>query len=579
MESTETVPVKPKRKRRSRAKSPAVESDPVLVEASSPLEPPTYDETEDRYEAEAAMLNDDSMEPLHGAPSIGGYTPGYGVEDSRTATWAPSVGRPVSPPLWEHAAAMPEVQQLAVWLEIEGRPEYIGRIGARSGLDEFVGKFRSALVVDGQAVGGEFICRPLDSAGRPHGSEFRKRVSSHHPSLRSGPVDQGPAYAPQPAIPAIVEETLRLQREELAAMRAELREDRERIALERAEVAQERVALASNAASGVQAVSERMMASDAERQRESLTTLTGIFSNQMEMQRQAADERQREHERSLEREAGRRVAADAERTAAWDRERERERERAKEAESERDRRLERYKADQEAALQREREHAERMVGLMQREADSGGLGGVTKLLDTFGFSPSDALEAAKSFMTSKGGDGDADGVGTTLIKTLGDAWGKTMEAQGKAAEAAKAAAEAAEDLSDQYPPMLPGPQAGYDPAQGYQPPPGYPPQPVPQPVPAAPVGPVPANVPMPLPVLKKVRKALLNLFIRLRSETEDQWMGVITLGLSSTPESIEYLRHVSISGALREAGADDAFIRRFLAVIEPTGLVPADIPR
>ena len=105
----------------------------MLIEPTDPppLAPPSLDDEADQYEAdqyeaEAAMLNDPSVVSLGDAPPIGGYTPGYGVEDSRTASWAPSVGRPVSPPLWEHAAAMPEVQQLAVWLEIEGRPEYIG---------------------------------------------------------------------------------------------------------------------------------------------------------------------------------------------------------------------------------------------------------------------------------------------------------------------------------------------------------------------------------------------------------------------------------------------------------------------
>ena len=411
-------------------------------------------------------------------------------------------------------------------------------------------------------------------------------MSSHHPLLRGTP-DPTLALPAQPSVPSIVEETLRLQREELAEARREMKADRNRMAEERAEVAAERVALASNAASGVQAVSERMMEADAARQRESLTTLTSIFASQMQMQQQAAEERQREHERSLERDASRRDAADAARNAAWERERERERERGKEAEAERDRRLERYKTDQEAALQREREHAERMVGLMQREADSGGLGGVTKLLDTFGFTPADALEAAKSFLAGKA-DGGGEGTVPTLIKTMGEAWGKTMEAQGKQAEAAKAAAEAQEDLADEYPPMLQGPPPGYDPAAqgGYLP--GHPPQEVQQGYPPPPMQPTPVaqpqtpasqHVPMPLPVLKRVRKALLNLFIRLRSEPESEWLGVITLGLTATPESIEYLRHVSISRALREVGADPSFIARFLTVIDSSGLVPADIPR
>jgi len=586
----------PKPRRRSRAKKPRSESDPILIEPTgaepeevepkvTPQSDPEYTER-DQYEAEAAMLNDPSMESLHTSPPIGSHSPGYGVHESRSSSWAPSVGRPVSPPLWEHAAAMPEVQQLAVWLEIEGRPEYIGRIGARSGLDEFVTKFRSALVHEGQPTGGEFICRPLDSAGRPHGSEFRKRVSSHHPLLRAGQVDSGaPAFAPQPMIPAIVEETLRLQREEISQMRSEIQAERERIALERSDVAQERVALASNAASGVQAVSERMMQADAERQRESLTTLTSIFSSQMTMQQNAAEERQREHERALERENTRRESAQAQQAQTWERERERERERTKEAESERDRRLERYKSDQEAALQREREHAERMVGLMQKEADGGGLGGITKLLGTFGVTPADALEAAKGFLAGKN-ESSGEGIPTTLIKTLGDAWGKTMEAQGKQAEAAKAAAENAEDEFE-YAPMLQGPQGpppGYDPSiHGAWPPQqvqqaqqGYPPTIAPEAAPAAPAAPA---VPMPLPVLKKVRKAILNLYTRLRGEAEEEWQGVITLGLMSTPEVIEYLRHVSISGALREAGADSQFIDRFLVVIEKSGLVPATIPR
>lgn len=578
MEPTPTAPKKPRRRRAKAKPAPAaVEVAPSVDPELAPLVDPEPDYSpEGRYEAEAAMLNDPEVTPLDPAPPMGGYAPGYDVSEGRTVPWGHGPGRSVSAPLWEHAAAMPDSEQIAVWLEIEGRPEYIGRIRARAGLDEFVLKFKGAMMRDGVPIGGEFICRPLDRAGRHAGQEFRKRVSAHHPMLRQGAaLGDGAVVAPQASIPPLVEELLRQQRDEIAAMRAEAAAERDRIAAEREELASERVALAANAASGVQAVSERMMEADAARQRESLSTLTSIFASQMEMQRQASEERQREHERSLERERERALREQQARDAAWERERERERSRASEAESERDRRLERYKADQEAALQREREHAERMVGLMQREADGNGLGGVTKLLDTFGFTPSDALEAAKNLLTQQ--NGSSDGTLATVIKTAGEAWGKTMDAQGKAAEAAKAQAEAAEDLD--YPPMLAGAVAPH--LQGEPPP-----QPFAVPAPVAPVvaeAPVPSG-PTPPPdmdlgTLRRVRKGVLALLGRLRGEPETEWVGVVTLGLTTTPEIVAYLRHVTVSGAMREAGADEQFIKRFIAVLNDSGLVPADIPR
>ena len=204
----------------------------------------------------------DDLEEINPGP-VGRASIPYGVED-RTS-YRPAVGQSNSPPLWEHADSMPTIEQLGVWLDREGRLEWIGRITARASMSEFVERFRAAMLDNGHPRGGEFVLRPLDADGRHTGRQFRHRVSRHAPELLQAaaappgaPV--GPSVSPFDLTPWIEAERQRLHAE-MTAQAAKIERERQEIAAQREELATERIALASNAAAGVQVAQSEVLES------------------------------------------------------------------------------------------------------------------------------------------------------------------------------------------------------------------------------------------------------------------------------------------------------------------------------
>tara|TARA_Y100000004_G_scaffold106505_1_gene119541 strand:- start:38 stop:1234 length:1197 start_codon:yes stop_codon:yes gene_type:complete len=396
---------------------------------------------------------------------------------------------------------------------------------------------------------------------------------------------------------------LDMQREELRELRLKMEAERSQISRERMELAEERTALATNAAMGVQSVAERMMQSDQARQDQINTTLTGLFQQQLQMmQAQAEADRQRARQRldemkqeqsfQMERERDR-LAREREKERDWHERKEKERIRQMEKERDESKIRERLrKSEMEASLQREREHAERM---MQMSKTDTGMGGVKKLLGEFGMKPTDVLDLIR-------GDGDTDNatIGTTIVKGITEV-GKSFAEAAKANVEAQASVQASqlqaqaqvaqlqaiqqmqeggemyddEDFEVETP-QLPDNQMPTNSIRNPDTARAFSADPMPQ-AEAAPAA--PPKVDLPLPVLRKARKATRELLEACQNVPKEQWEGIITEGVIAETSIIQYMQAATIRRALRECGASENFAAQMIDAINQSGLVPDSIPR
>ena len=396
---------------------------------------------------------------------------------------------------------------------------------------------------------------------------------------------------------------LEMQREELRELRLKMEDERSQISRERMELAEERTALATNAAMGVQSVAERMMQSDQARQDQINSTLTGLFQQQISMMTaQAEMERDRARQRlaemrqeqsfAMERERDR-LAREREKEREWQTDREKERNRLMEREREETRMKERMrKAEMEASLQREREHAERMMQMSKAES---GMGGVKKLLGEFGMKPADVLDLIR-------GDNDTDNgtIGTTIVKGITEV-GKSFAEAAKANVEAQASVQASQLQAQaqvaqlQAIQQMQGGEEYYDdeefepeqpqltdqaaPSNSIRNPAtarAFSADPVPQaqPEPAA-----PPKVDLPLPVLRKARKATRDMVVKCQQADPSQWEAIITEGILQETSVIKYMQTATIRRGLLECGADPQFAAQIIDAMNKSGLVPDSIPR
>ncbi len=381
--------------------------DSVVSSAALQVDEDDFEEYEDDgaggFDAELSALNDPDVEHLADPPLIGGG--GRSREEDlfgESAEYA--MGRAMSPRLYSQAAQFPTCAQLRVWKWENGVPVGLGAIDAQATEEDLVRLFASAMPKRGEGR-GQFKLRPIDIRGQELGQEVTLVISEHHASiqaLRAVEEDEraggggvhllnsgGEGYS---EMGRMFEHALEAAESRNSLLESALEGERERIRQEDLERAQERVDMATNAAQGVQVLTQRMMADEAQRADRSMkmqgeqsqtlvTTLTSIFSQQQAMMQQSADQQRRADEFRLEQE---RQRADRERISAEDRrtveardteqrqdrtrteadiKRQQERDEAdhrlKLEREEATRRFEQYRLDLEARLTREREDMER----------------------------------------------------------------------------------------------------------------------------------------------------------------------------------------------------------------------------
>lgn len=278
-------------------------------------------------------LNDPSTTPLGPPPSLGRNTQSAGNLFGRDAV---AHGRASTPKLWSQAAQFPTCVQLRVWRWENGIPAGLGVIDAEATEEDFVHQFYEAMPRKGQGR-FQFKIRPIDIRGQEMGQESTINISEHHATLqavrraRQAEAEENARMqnAPTPPISSGGDDLSASMASEMSRMferaveaadsrthslEQALQEERDRLRLEDERRAQERIDMASSAAAGVQAITERMMkdessraerALQAESQRSQLllTTLTQIFASAQQQQSQmgeaarAADARRLDQER------------------------------------------------------------------------------------------------------------------------------------------------------------------------------------------------------------------------------------------------------------------------------------------
>jgi hypothetical protein len=348
---------------------------------------------EGAFSAQVEALNDPEVEYLNDPPRIGGGR--SSGEEDLYGNDAYAMGRAMSPRLYAQAAQFPTCSQLRVWKWENGVPVGLGAIDATATEEDMVRRFGSAMPKKGDGR-AQFKLRPIDIRGKELGQEVTLIISEHHIAVQNlrdleederdrrdihvhgGSGGNGEAYG---EMGRMFEQALETSESRSAVLQSTLEMERERIRVDDAQRAQERVDLATNAAQGVQALTERMMNDESQRSDRSmkmqtdqsnmlLTTLTGIFQQQQSMAHQSSEQQRRTDEFRLEQE---RQRADRERQATedkgrgqqqdWDRKRQQEREesdgRLRLEREEAQRRFEQYRLDLDARLQREHADQER----------------------------------------------------------------------------------------------------------------------------------------------------------------------------------------------------------------------------
>lgn len=428
-------------------------------------------------------------------------------------------GRPTSVPLFAQASSYPSVTQLRVFKLENGVPVGLGVIDSQAREEDLVRQWFTAMPKQGEGR-CTFKLRPVDIDGNEIGQEMTLLISEHHADLlrirgaMNAPAAPG-GYAASPAA-GLPSDILALMRDTINGTSKALDEERSRARELMAEMARERVDLASNAASGVQAIAERMMMTEsqraeqqlkAEQQRNQQTSdsMAAFFQSQLELLRadreKSKDDAERARERddaryqqAIEEERRRRdrdqqewerrmmqMQQDFERKMRVEREEAERRERQEKAERE-EREQERQRQhsmklkEMEIAAQRDREHAERMMALQQAQlaaqtaANGGGLKETIKevggMLRTIGVEPMDLVQRVLS-PPEAGGAGPSEGWVDLIGKVAGVA-GEVVKEQIKTKRITAVSQAQSGDAS-------PYPMLGMQQPYGYPGVPGVPP--------------------------------------------------------------------------------------------------------
>ena len=347
--------------------------------------------------ADVDALNDPDLVHLGPAPVIGGQ--GFrGAPSDLFGEQASSVmGRATSPKLYAQVSQFPTCTQLRVWKWENGIPVGLGTIDATATEEDFVRQFFSAMPKKGEGK-SQYKMRPIDIRGQELGQEATLVISEHHSTLgamRVAEEDERAGRNPMMGLfgrgfgaergggsgsdemarelTGMVEHMLATSDQRARHLEEALESERERMREEELERTRERVDLATNAAQGVQAVTERLMKDESQRSERAMksqeqqsnmlvTTLSTVFAQQQSAMQQQAAEQRRSDEFRLQQE---RQRAEEERRSYHDRiKMERE-------EAERKRQLERD--EMESRIRREREEADRRFKMetlrMERERE------------------------------------------------------------------------------------------------------------------------------------------------------------------------------------------------------------------
>lgn len=371
---------------------------------------------DERYDPDLDELNDPDMESL-GEPPLLGVRPKasdlFGEE-------AQTFGRATSPKLYAQAAQFPTAVQFRAWRWENGVPVALGAIDAEATEEDFVRQFFDAMPAKGDGK-FQYRLRPIDIRGKELGKEFTINISEHHSTLarirrvraaeaegggqqgRGGDVhvhgggEAGQSYAEE--MGRMFESAVDSAERRTELLQHTLEEERDSLRAQEKQRAEERVATAERSATVVQQMTEKLMETDRVRSAEAMQvqkahsgvmmdTMTTVFQQQQEAQRQQAERMRGEDSRrqGQDREFYERQRQEGEGTRVreredWERRREEDRHRMQAEQEQRDgqRKFEleqmkidadRRKAEDDSRMERERVRMSEDRERWRQEAES-----------------------------------------------------------------------------------------------------------------------------------------------------------------------------------------------------------------
>jgi len=381
----------------------------------SSLKAPALQGDEFAFDPDVDELNNPDVEQLSEPPLIGMRPRPSDIFGDE----AENFGRATSPKLYAQASQFPTAVQYRVWRWENGVPVALGAIDAEATEEDFVRQFFDAMPKRGEGK-FQYRLRPIDIRGKELGKEFTINISEHHSTVRSimerrkhereeemgmgygrgrggdvhvhgGTDDAGSSYAEEMGRmfeSAVDSAELRTQ-----VLQQTLEQERDRLRAEEKIRAEERVATAERSANVVQTMTEKLMHSDRLRSDEAMKsqkehgsvlmgTMTTVFQQQQEAQRQQAERMRQEdtrrqaqdrefYERQRQETESRRMQEKED----WERKRDEDRQRMRMEQEARDAQrkyeLEQLRIESERKRDEERQRLERDRERIREERDRG----------------------------------------------------------------------------------------------------------------------------------------------------------------------------------------------------------------
>ena len=343
----------------------------------SSLKAPALQGSEFAFDPDIDELNDPDVEQLSEPPLIGMRPRPSDIFGDE----AENFGRATSPKLYAQASQFPTAVQYRVWRWENGVPVALGAIDAEATEEDFVRQFFDAMPKRGEGK-FQYRLRPIDIRGKELGKEFTINISEHHSTVRSimerrkhereeemgmgygrgrggdvhvhggGEGEAGHTYAEEMGRmfeSAVDSAELRTQ-----VLQQTLEQERERLRAEEKVRAEERISTAERSANVVQTMTEKLMNSDRLRSDEAMRsqkehgsvlmgTMTTVFQQQQEAQRQQAERmrgedtrRQGQDREFYERQRQETESRRAQEKEDWERKREEDRQRMRSEQESRD---------------------------------------------------------------------------------------------------------------------------------------------------------------------------------------------------------------------------------------------------
>lgn len=514
-------------------------------------------------------------------------------------------------PIWEDAAAYGgETYRLRI--------QRLNMDGTRSDLGHIAGDASEAALISQWPEAGTYLIMPIDEHNRNlRDQPYRRTIAADHLLLKKKRAEMGhngtsnAAAGIDPYV-VLMTQQMEMMQQRMERMEREHEAKQERVAEREREIEQRALALTVEQNATSAELHQQILAAQQEsysnNQQQLVTSMNATMMQMQQMNdaraendarqrerereqaRQDEERKSREHERVMEREAGRREREIAAIRANQEYQQRMWEEQAKRSEdaARRDREREQeFMQRQLEAVQAQKAPFEVINSVLKplghSVADLLPLiagGGQKSIIETIA---NTAAEIVKSTVQSGGLPGLVAQAQAQVGEIEEDAeeYIPVQVASGQIAMVPKSAlaevteAEAAQQMIPPHaeqPTYVDGSSVFGKPGAGPILPPG------PPVVVEATATPTPS---VPIEIAKPARKAIRMLVGELAGCAQDEWIGKIVTMVSETPESLEYLKIMTVRGALSEAGASSAMTTAIIANMDSPDFQPftEGIPR